>query len=192
MSSQVYDGSCHCGIVQYKIRLTLPPEIDADLHEGVTLISKCNCSTCLKLNMFHTRPGEPATDFIVTSSFNISDLGICNAFRGNSSWYFWKRCGVQCFNVCGVWVQEPLDINKWVGKEGNGTDVQLVWRTVPYSNLGFEPEHFVSANAVTIEGVDLLEWHEKEWILYCENRFLEEGTSIPEARYRRPHPGGCY
>ncbi|KAF1954384.1 hypothetical protein CC80DRAFT_493865 [Byssothecium circinans] len=194
--TKVYDGVCHCGNVKYRIRLALPPQMDSDpgTKAKVTRIYKCNCTTCLKLNMFHTRPAEPENDFIVTSPSTIEELGIYNAFGGKNNWYFCKNCGVQCFGIGAEWVQEELDVNKWAGKEGGAEKFQKVWKTKALDILGPDgnPVHYVSANAVTIEGVDLIEWHDKKWVYYVNNRHGEKGSSRESARYGEPHAGGCY
>jgi hypothetical protein len=49
-SSRVHDGSCHCGNVKYKIRLDDTPSTDPDFFAPGTRVSKCNCTTCHKVN----------------------------------------------------------------------------------------------------------------------------------------------
>jgi hypothetical protein len=148
----------------------------------------------MQLNMFHTRPAEPENDFIVTSPAKIEDLGKYNAFGGPHNWYFCKNCGAQCFGVGANWVQEELNVGEWAGGEPEGSS-QKVSRTTALTdrlNSRGHPVHYVSANAVTIEGVDLIEWHEKKWIFYVENRVAEKGKANSSMRFGKPHPRGCY
>lgn len=49
-SSKVYDASCHCGTVKYKVRLDDTPSTDPDFFAPGTRVSKCNCTTCHKVN----------------------------------------------------------------------------------------------------------------------------------------------
>ncbi|PVI01156.1 hypothetical protein DM02DRAFT_561966 [Periconia macrospinosa] len=194
-STKVYDGGCHCGNVKYKIRLDLPPSTDEDPFKPGTRIYKCNCTTCLKLGMFHTRPKDPANDFILTSPSTIEELGIYNAFGGKNQWYFCKKCGVHAFGVGAEWISTELDVEKWAAGEEGGNNTQKVWKTaeLDYVNPKYpgKKAHYVSANAITLEEVDLIEWHDKGWIMYIDNR-NPTTNSFQSTRYGKPYPGGCY
>lgn len=143
------------------------------------------------MGMFHCRPINSYRHFILTSPATIDELGDYRAFSGKIGWYFCKKCGCRTFGMGGVWVQEEVDVDKWAGREGEG-NVQKVWRSKPHesaSSITGKPLHYVSVNAVTLEGVDLKEWYDKKWIFYAENRERKNGTQI---RLSDPYEGGCY
>ncbi|KAF2870484.1 DUF636 domain protein [Massariosphaeria phaeospora] len=196
-----YHGSCHCGTIQYQIRLTFPPTPDPNAES--IRIYKCNCSPCRKMGFFHVRPISPAADFIVTAPATIAELGDYRVNDKKIGWYFCKTCGVRPFAVAGAWEQVDLDVAEWAGKEGDGK-TQKVWRTKP-ADVQATVEgkqvtknmHYVSVNAVTLEpregegdnGVDLREWHDKGWIFYVESRTGSGGSKV---RFGEPHHGGMY
>ncbi|KAF2678774.1 hypothetical protein K458DRAFT_316299 [Lentithecium fluviatile CBS 122367] len=194
-STQVYHGSCHCGHVKYQLRLTLPPALGPDHHlQKATRIYKCNCSTCHKMGMFHCRPIDTYDDFILISPSDPKELGVYNAFGGKVNWYFCKKCAVRTFGIGGIWAQEDLDVEKWAGGEGGDGKPAKVWRTKALEDVkGFDgkPLHYVSVNAITLEGVDLVDWHKKGWIAYYENR-ERKGTEPLQVRNEEPFPGGCF
>jgi hypothetical protein len=150
------------------------------------------------MGFFHTRPIDPANDFILTSPSNPEELGDYRTRSKKCGFYFCKNCGVRTFAVAGKWEQIDLDIDKWAGNDGGDGKTQKVWVTRgkgdTYTELADgkeieKPLHYVSINAVTLEGVDLREWHEKKWIFYVENRERKNGTKV---RYGAPHEGGMY
>lgn len=141
--------------------------------------------------MFHARPGDPANDFILTSPSTIEEIGKYNAFGGGTNWYFCKNCGTRVFGIGAKWVEDELDVEKWAGNEGGDGTTQKVWRTVLGDNvIAGHPVHYVSVNAVTVEGVDLIDWHDKGYIFYINNR--DSANPIASMRFGKPHPGGCY
>lgn len=143
------------------------------------------------MGMFHCRPAEPSEDFILTSPASIEELGDYRAFSKTIGWYFCKKCGVRTFGLGGKWAQEDLNVDQWAGRQGGDGKVQKVWRTKPLDAPGRDgtPLHYVSVNGVTLEGVDLINWHKKGWVGYVEN--LDEGKR-GELRFGEPFPGGCY
>ncbi|KAF2789001.1 hypothetical protein K505DRAFT_328536 [Melanomma pulvis-pyrius CBS 109.77] len=192
-STSVHHGSCHCGNVQYQIRLKFPPVLTPGA-ESIRLY-KCNCTVCHKMGFFHCRPISPADDFIVTSP-SIEELGDYRVFAKKTGWYFCKSCGVRTFGVSGKWVQEEIDVEKWAGREGGEGKMQKVWRTEP-KDIETEVDgktvtkkyHYTSVNAVTLEpggNVNLIEWHEKGWLYYVDSR---EETGEDRAQ---PHHCGMY
>ncbi|KAF2708591.1 hypothetical protein K504DRAFT_477100 [Pleomassaria siparia CBS 279.74] len=192
----VHHGSCHCGFVQYQIRLTFPP-IPPFLEAGAKSVKlyKCNCTVCQKMGFFHCRPININDDFILTSPSNIQELGDYRVFAKRTGWYFCKTCGVRTFGMSGTWEQDEIDVGTWSGKQhGDGT-VQKVWKsksndidTEKDGKKITKPYHYLSVNAVTLEGgdggVDLKEWHEKGWLYYVENR--EKAGNHPQ-----PQPFHC-
>ncbi|KAF1968146.1 hypothetical protein BU23DRAFT_558831 [Bimuria novae-zelandiae CBS 107.79] len=192
-STKVYSGSCHCGDITYQIRLTLPPN-DTIGFDG-TRIYKCNCSTCHKMGMFHCRPSDLVNDFIVTSPSDISEVGEYRCFTKKIGWYFCKRCGVRTFGVGGGWVPTEIDVAKWAGEESGEGKLQKVFMTEPLKSghTGYDgkPLHYVSVNGLTLDGLDLIEAHDKGWVYYVENKFKKDGD-YPQMRFKEPFEGGCY
>lgn len=148
------------------------------------------------MGMFHCRPVDGYEDFVLTSPSTIEELGDYRAFSGRLGWYFCKKCGVRTFGMGGEWVQEELDVDKWAGREGTDGTPQKVWRLKQSDSVmgyGGKPLHIVTVNAVTLEGVDLIEWKKKNWIFYCENVKRTEDTPPGEGlRFGEPFPGGYY
>ncbi|CAI6229676.1 unnamed protein product [Periconia digitata] len=195
ITTKVYDGGCHCGKVRYKVRLDIPPSSNPDYLGRGTRIYKCNCTTCHKLGMFHARPGDPANDFIVLSpSSPTENLGVYNAFGGSNNWYFCRNCGAQLFGVGAKWVSEELDVGKWAGDVNGDGKTQTVWKTSALNILDptGKPAHYVSVNSITVEGVDLIDWHDKGYIAYLNGRNRETENMRETVRFRKPHPEGCY
>ncbi|KAH6629465.1 hypothetical protein C7974DRAFT_394548 [Boeremia exigua] len=194
-TSKAYPGSCHCGFVQYQVRLQLPPTNDGQAKS--VRLYKCNCSTCQKMGFFHCRPINPENDFILISPTNIDELGDYRVFSKTNGWYFCKRCGVRVFGVGGVWESKQIDVEHWAGEKREEEKSQLVLTSKPTTKTKVvdgkdvtEPYHYVSVNAVTLEpseDIDLRMWREKEWLLYIDTR---EGTGKP--RSDKPHEGGMY
>jgi hypothetical protein len=195
-SPKAYHGSCHCGNVQYQLRLKFPPVHDPKV-DSIRLY-KCNCSTCQKMGYFHCRPIAPADDFILTSPATIEELGEYRAVTMRTAWYFCKECGVRIVAVAGVWEQVELDVEEWAGtKQAGERTLQKVWKsngtTWTVEKDGKEvdvPIHYLSVNAVTLEPggeIDMKMWHEKGWIFYVDSRF-RKGTMRPG----EPHEDGMY
>ena len=195
-SAQAYPGSCHCGFVQYQIRLKFPPIHDRNA-ESVRLY-KCNCSTCQKMGFFHCRPISPKEDFILISPTNIGELGDYRVFSKNNGWYFCKKCGVRVFGMAGVWEQAEVSVDEWASANlGVGQDTTQVLKTKPMirtleaeGQVETKRYHYLSVNAVTLEpseDTDLRMWHEKGWVMYMDCR---DRSGPP--RLEKPYYGGMY
>ncbi|KAL1651710.1 hypothetical protein SLS61_005373 [Didymella pomorum] len=197
-----YPGSCHCGFVQYQIRLTFPPVYDRqadDFTPKSISLYKCNCSTCQKMGFFHCRPIDPQEDFILISPANLDELGDYRAFSKTQGWYFCKSCGVRVFGVAAEWEKVDIDVEKWAERKSSEeegkfqpvlkTKATTRTRTVDGKEVT-KDYHYVSINAVTLEPgdeIDLRMWHEKGWLLYVDCRSRTEGP-----RLGKPHEGGMY
>ncbi|KAI8941767.1 hypothetical protein NX059_002970 [Plenodomus lindquistii] len=200
MSSKAYPGSCHCGAVQYKLKLKFPPTMESLQSKDTVRIYKCNCTTCQKMGLFHCRPITPANDFILLSP-SPSDLGDYRTGTRRQGWYFCKTCGVRVFGMAGEWEQAELDIDHWAGvkQDPDKEKAQKVWRTkamtIKETINGEEKEelyHYLSVNAVTLEpseDVDLKMWHEKGWVRYVGNLEEEYGELFS---VDTPFWGGMY
>jgi hypothetical protein len=192
-SPKAYPGSCHCGAVQYLVKLSFPPI--PDLTAESIRIYKCNCKTCHKMGYFHCRPTKPAENYILTSPADPSELFEYRCNTKNCAWYSCKTCGVRILGLFGEWEQVELDVDKWAGK-GEGA-VQKVWKTqgaekkIEVAGQTIIKPFYLSVNAVTLEPsdeIDLRRWHEKGWVFYVECR-RKDGTSM---RMGEPHEGGMY
>jgi hypothetical protein len=193
-NTNYYPGSCHCGAIQYQIRLTLPPTHDPDRNAKTVRLYKCNCTLCHKAGFFHCRPITIAEDFILTKP-SPSELG-----DYKNGWYFCKSCGVRTFTAFGSWTEVEIDVGQWqgCGRDGTGSGVtEKVWivkpgpeRTMMFNGQSVtRPLHYLSVNAVTLEGVNLREWHEKGWMFYINRRDEEKPMDM---RVGEPHEGGMY
>jgi hypothetical protein len=201
-SSKAYSGSCHCGFVQYQIRLTFPPVLERQANDSTTKsisLYKCNCSTCQKMGFFHCRPIDPQKDFILISPTSFEELGDYRTFSKTQGWHFCKNCGVRVFGVAGKWEQADIDIGKWAGAKHTEEvdELQPVLRTKATTRTRMvdgkettKDYHYISVNAVTLEPsdeIDLRMWHEKGWIVYVDCRSRTESV-----RLGKPFEGGMY
>jgi hypothetical protein len=126
---KAYPGSCHCGDVQYQLKLQFPPDMKGAHSNDTIRIYKCNCTVCQKMGYFHCRPITPAEDFILTS--DPAELGEYRASTKKCAWYFCKSCGCRVVGVVGEWEETELDVADWAGtkKEQDKEDLQKVWKT---------------------------------------------------------------
>ncbi|XPT01243.1 hypothetical protein M3J09_010383 [Ascochyta lentis] len=188
-----YPGSCHCGFVQYKVRLQFPPVQDPRAKS--IRLYKCNCSTCQRMGFFHCRPISPADDFTLISPTNIEELGDYRVNSKTNGWYFCKKCGVRVFGVGGVWEQVHPDGE---GVDGEGAEtLPSVFKTKATTKTRkvdgeevTEPYYYVSVNAVTLEpseDIDLRKWHDNGWVFYVDTRNHTGGP-----RLAKPYEGGMY
>lgn len=191
---KVYHGSCHCGNIQYQVRLKFPPVHDPKAES--IRIYKCNCTTCQKMGFFHCRPIAPCDDFIVTSPATIEEMGDYRVYTKKHGWYFCKDCGVRVFGASGAWEQIELDVEKWAGTGTGEGKLQKVWKKSAQKTVDEDgkevnaPPLYLSINAVTLEpggDIDLKMWHEKGWIFYVDSRFRKS-----ERRVGDPHEDGMY
>ena len=202
LTTRVYEGSCHCGVTRYLLRLTLPPNRDSALSYTSTdtvKIYKCNCSTCHKMGFFHVRPITPHADFLLLAPLSPdTELGVYKCFSKQSSFYFCKTCGVRCFVYGGnPGVNEEIDLGTWKEEEAEGKSTKI-WRPKEGEwlvNVGDKeiaaPSCYLSVNAVTIEpgqdGFDLKEWSEKGWVAYGDGK-----DRAGPFRYGQPYNSGIY
>lgn len=177
-SIKAYPGSCHCGEIQYQVKLKFPPIHDFAVDS--VRIYKCNCTLCQKMGYFHCRPINPTEDYILTSPTNIEELGEYRCNKKKHAWYFCKKCGVRVLGVNATWEQIDLDVENWAGTKGEGEPekLQKVWKTKGESRtftLGGKTltgPYYLSVNAVTLEpseDIDLVKWHDNGWLFYVEN-----------------------
>ncbi|KAF1912734.1 hypothetical protein BDU57DRAFT_521282 [Ampelomyces quisqualis] len=194
---KAYPGSCHCGAVQYQVKLKLPPVHDQTVES--VRIYKCNCTTCQKMGYFHCRPTNPVENYILTSPSDPKELGDYRCYEKKHGWYFCKSCGVRVLGLGGSWEQIELDVEEWAGtkKDGEEEKLQKVWKTsgedrfVEVQGQKLTRPYYLSVNAVTLEpseDIDLIKWHEKGWVYYVEN-LRKDGTQL---RVGEPHEGGMY
>jgi hypothetical protein len=194
--TKAYPGSCHCGVVQYQVKLKFPPVHDPNAES--IRIYKCNCTTCQKMGYFHCRPTKPAESYILISP-NPEELGDYRCFKKTHGWYFCKKCGVRFVGISGAWEQTELDVEKWAGtkKEGEKEKLQKVWKPksdpaeVELEGEKVKEKLYLSVNAVTLEpseDTDLRKWHEKGWVFYVEC-LKEDGSPM---RLDEPYEGGMY
>jgi hypothetical protein len=122
-------GSCHCGKVQYQLKLKFPPDMTSMRNEDTIRIYKCNCTVCQKMGFFHCRPITPAEDFILMS--DPTELGEYRASTKKCAWYFCKDCGCRVVGLVGEWAEGDLDVEQWAGakKEQDGDALRKVWKT---------------------------------------------------------------
>lgn len=79
---QDYQGSCHCGAVQFAVK--------ADLNNSIT----CNCSLCSKKNAVMVRiPGE---NFTLIAGQDM--LGLYQWNTNIAKHYFCTTCGIYTFH----------------------------------------------------------------------------------------------
>lgn len=110
--------------------------------------------------MFHCRLISVYDDCILTSPAKPEELGIYNAFSGKVNCCFSKKCAVRTFGIGGNWAQEELDVEKWTGREGGDGKPQKMWRSKALEDVkgpDGNPLHFASVNAITLEGLDLVD-----------------------------------
>ncbi|KAF2014233.1 hypothetical protein BU24DRAFT_423249 [Aaosphaeria arxii CBS 175.79] len=194
----VHHGSCACGKVTYQIKLTFPPVLDPSA-ESIRLY-RCNCTQCQKMGRFHCKPIDMTNDFILTSS-SPSEMGDYRTCTKRIGFYFCKSCGCHVVGVGGEWEEVELDVEEWAGKESKG-EVKKVWRVKAIENATWVIDGkeitkrllYVSVNAGTLDqedegSVDLIEWHDKGWLFYVENKDKAQGTQM---RMAKPYPGGMY
>ena len=201
-----FSGSCHCRQTRYIVFYTLPhmPHSDSSSLKHVgQRIYKCNCTTCQKLSIFHTRVNEPASDFLLLSPLDPlgpdSSLTAYRYSEGGKAWLFCKTCGGRCFSfkgpdevvsvdLAGLGVGE--DVCKRAGAEVDDQGRTTVWK--PKDGFVESPEHrYLSVNAHSLdaeqEGLDLREWHEQGCVQYYD--LLKDSG---ETRYWTPFEGGIY
>jgi len=194
MPRPAFLGSCVCGATRYVLIFRLPPDITADTPNAepgkpFTEMYRCNCTLCHKMGYLHLRPAHGPTDFFLLSPADpFADLA---DYAKRSHWFFCKTCGVRCFAFRG----EGELIDKDFGAAGEfagevaGLGRRAVWH--PKESADGASCKYLSVNGMTLdakqEGLDMREWVEKKWLIYCD--MLDEQE---EERFDRPHVGGAY
>ncbi|KMP04707.1 hypothetical protein CIRG_04388 [Coccidioides immitis RMSCC 2394] len=185
-----YHGSCHCGKVRYIAFATIPPPIGPGIdRKNAMRFYKCNCSTCLKMGIFHMRLPNPAKDFVLLSPSDPAELSNYTCFEKNLDWRFCPTCGVRCFTVCTNGQNEEIDLEAKLGKPSEGK-MTRIWRM---GEEKWEPgsKGYLSVNAHTIdqdqERFDMRELVDKKWVEYLDGK---EWAQPP--RYDYPYPGGTW
>lgn len=142
--------------------------------------------------MLHVNPGNPRDEFMLLSPLDpASELSFYQSKSGGKEkFYFCPKCGVRCFTIGGEGERVVVEMPEVSGGEKRGGK-RKVWRvkwdgekeTVPY----------VSVNGATIENGEDLDWRvmtEEKRIQYFDGK--SESADEKDARWDRPHDGGCY
>jgi hypothetical protein len=221
-----YIGSCHCGRIKYVAFISTPPAVafskdgqppSKDENRARVRFYRCNCTSCHKMNFFHTRLPNAPMDFYLLSPLTLptkddDTSGDVLTYLWNNrelDWFFCKACGVRCFASWGGWVEGKLDL------EANGVKLPDNWTEILKSNMSADgkslkvlhlnpdgynegKDTYFSLNAVTIEhdqpatkdgkGLNLPEIVDKKWMGYVDMRYETEN----DYRFTYPHPGGCW
>lgn len=181
-----YHGSCRCGNIKYIVYFSLPPPlVDSEpLSPNTTVpLRKCNCTACHKMAFFHIRPKDSPNDFQLLSPSDPSELSDYRCGAGVIHWYFCGKCGVRCFSFNGSGEVRDAEIDG---------ERRKIW--APKAEGWDESDYRVSyltVNAQTLEagqeGLNLLEWTEKQWIAYVDCLNFKG-----DVRLKNPHAGGTY
>jgi hypothetical protein len=128
---------------------------------------------------------DSPNDFQLLSPSDPSELSDYTCFAKVIHWYFCGKCGVHCFSFNGASEVKEAEVDGekrkiWAPKAEGWAESKGNWRT-----------SYLTVNAQTLEpnqeGLNLLEWTEKQWIAYIDCLFMEG-----EARLKNPYPGGTY
>ncbi|TQW01114.1 hypothetical protein V2A60_002128 [Cordyceps javanica] len=191
-------GGCHCGATRYVLFLTLPaPHTESNPpKEGEQRISRCNCTTCHKMGLFHLKPADPVGDFLLLRPLDpYAALGDYLTDDKVIHFLFCRTCGVRCFSTNAVGEVVGIDAAA-LGLPGGaaGADAPTeAWKAVEGTG---PPEYgtFVSVNGYTIDAgqdaFDMRELTEKKRVRYLDT-FSEIGKELP-CRWDRPHEHGSY
>lgn len=186
-------GSCHCGAIQYILRLMHPhvaPSLSGE-EEDTQEIYRCNCTVCHKTGQFHVRPREPAADFLLLSPLDpFGELGDYQCFGKKLHFFFCRTCGVRPFIFAGaseVAKVSSAEVGMSDGRPDAAANKSLnVWRPRRGDDV------YLSVNGHTIEAnqeeFEMRVLTEKKQVLYVDCLSDPEGP----ATYERPHNGGCY
>lgn len=141
------------------------------------------------MGIFHVRLVDASQDFLLLMPLEPEkELGDYMCFDKCIHWYFCKNCGVRCFAFAGEGERRVVDVPGQGSKEV-WTPKREGW-SENNKEAGPGPSYF-TLNASSLdagqEGLDLREWHEKEWIWY-----LDCLSKVGEDRIAKPHNGGMY
>jgi len=144
------------------------------------------------MNMFHVHPANQRDDFILLSPLDPNQgLSTYEWKTKERKYYFCPKCGVRCFTFGGVGESAVVDLAELAdakdAKEGKREIWQAKWDGEE------ESRPYLSVNGTTIdyrEDFDLRVLTEQKKVQYFDGRSPEENEK--EARWDRPHYGGCY
>ncbi|KAK2834847.1 hypothetical protein FQN49_006855 [Arthroderma sp. PD_2] len=207
-SHQPYRGSCRCGRIRYVAYATLPPVISpegtVDRYSSVHFY-KCNCTACLKFGLFHMRLPKAPRDFYLFSPLEPEkELTGYKITETGSKWYFCPTCGVRCFSFGGKGKVEEVEVEEWVTKPADMTDMKAAAaaagpkRMVKTKAWRIEEEGwdegnrscYLSVNVQTLEpedGMDLVELIDKKRVGFLDCREYKE-----KQRFDHPQLGGTW
>jgi hypothetical protein len=86
---RVYDGSCHCGAVRFRLK-----------SEEITAGKRCNCSICIRKGAVMSARYYPPEDFEIL--VGIDSLAIYRFGDKVVNHYFCKTCGISPFHDATV------------------------------------------------------------------------------------------
>ena len=128
---------------------------------------------------------DSANDFQLLSPSDPSELSDYTCFNNWIHWYFCPKCGVRCFAFHGEGETKDAEVDG---------ETRKVWAPKAEGwneSDGPGSNGYLSINAQTLEagqdGLDLLEWTEKQWIAYVDCLNLVGGM-----RLKKPFEGGSY
>lgn len=190
-------ASCHCGSFRAIVYLTLPhqPPPLPPPHDRQNFY-RCNCTTCHKTGIFHTRLASSPDDFLLLSPLNpLEEFGDYRTGDGVLHSLFCKKCGVRCFVFTGQSEIVDVDLQE-LGVPGADEGTAKAWRPKKDGwKEGRQNGCYLSLNALTFDanqdGVDLTEWADKKWVMYYDY-LREENEGRKPVRLDAPYPGGSY
>jgi hypothetical protein len=193
LNRRPYRGSCHCGKTRYICFLELPPRVvHPEAPYDTTRIRKCNCTSCMKMNIFSVRMAFAPRDFVLLAPTDpFAELLDYQCSDNVTHWLFCPTCGARCIVVGDKNKTETVDIDleAWLGEESTGKHT-TVFR-MQEKNWDETKGDYLTVNATTLdagqEGLDLREWHEKGWVMYLDCLDYKEDN-----RQERPHRGGQF
>ena len=194
-----FRGSCHCGLTKYIVFLDPPtaketPSDPEEACKGHSRFYRCNCSTCHKASIFHTRPADPSNDFLLLSPLDpLNELGDYRAFEKQISFFFCKTCGGRCFSLGGTGEVVEVDLGEVLGEGSRGekTKVWKVRREGPAIRGDKGPYLSVNAHSIEVDqGLDMRELTGKKLVEYMDCRSPWDSTE--PVRYDYPYAGGSF
>ena len=158
------------------------------------------------MGFLHVNPSNPSKDFILLSPADPDkELGAYqvdaeeSGEEGRTKWYFCPKCGVRCFGFKGSGSKSSIDFSSPIYSDLDSATRKLgevnVWRAKWDGEMENIP--YLSVNGVTLdwpehrEGLDLRRLTEEKRVCYFDD-LSEPFAKKKEARWGRPHYGGCY
>lgn len=90
----LYKGSCHCGFVTYTVGLDFKTPTPA--MQGA-ILSKCNCTICLKSGATLADPGDDPVFTLLTPAEGEAALRDYTFASCRIHWFGCPKCGIYCF-----------------------------------------------------------------------------------------------